>query len=1041
MRQIPAFTVLLLMAVATVVGIATVPLLDVQYAPAPSGNSITVSFGWKNASERIMEAEVTSKIEGVLSGMSDVTSISSVSYKGSGSVTLVFRKDTDMAAARFEVASRIRNVYPMLPDGVSYPAISLDIDGAGNRTALTYIFKSPLPSREIGRFVTNHVMTPLSSIDGVDKVSFWGETPFELEVVFDSDLADLSGITADEISAAFSSWFSGEVLGMAETEDGTMSVSLSCLRSDDMGDMPVAGVGGRIVRLRDIATWEYKESRPTSYFRMNGLNTIMLSIDVASQTNLLSVSADVRSAMTEMQRNFPDEITASLSYDSSEYISSELDKIYFRTALCILILLVFVYLVSRSWRYLFVIFATLVVNVLVAVVFYNIFSLPVHIYTLAGITVSLGIIIDTSIVMSDHYSYYRNRSVFPALLGATATTIGALCIILLLPEHERANLEDFSKVIMINLCVALVTSYMFVPSLIDKFPVRRNGLRRPMKRRRRIVRWSRWYASYIEKGQKRRWVYLLVLVAAFGIPLFLLPEEIGKDIPPEERSAFQNAYNSVMSWSPYAENRSVIDRILGSSFALFGEAVDRSDFYREPGRNVLYVHAGMPEGCSVGQLNDVVRYMENYISKFDEIETFFTRINAYNDAQIEITFKPEYESTSFPAELKSRVTAMATNFGGATWRIWGVNDSYFNNNVISSFRNHRIILKGYNYDDLSAYTDSLISYLKENRRVSGPEIMTGWITLAGTEYNMDYDFGKIAAAGASPYIYHSRLSSMLYDTPLRRISTENGLVPVVLRSSAKDDFDLWHVLNSQVEADSVKMKLSELGSIEKKRTGMSIYRHDQSYEITVGYDFIGSYELASKFSGTAAAHFNDEVLPVGYRAELPDYGFWGGESRMRYALLILLVIAVIYVMCAMTFESLRLPLAVIMMIPVSFIGVFLVFGLSDFTFDQGGFAAFVMLSGIVVNAGIYLLNAYGNDKSKRTDIRKYVRAFNHKINPIMLTVISTVLGLIPFLFDGPDEVFWFAFAVGTIGGMLFSLIALFVFLPVFSIKPPGRRSK
>ena len=191
MRQIPAFTVLLLMAVATVVGIATVPLLDVQYAPAPSGNSITVSFGWKNASERIMEAEVTSKIEGVLSGMSDVTSISSVSYKGSGSVTLVFRKDTDMAAARFEVASRIRNVYPMLPDGVSYPAISLDIDGAGNRTALTYIFKSPLPSREIGRFVTNHVMTPLSSIDGVDKVSFWGETPFELEVVFDSDLADL----------------------------------------------------------------------------------------------------------------------------------------------------------------------------------------------------------------------------------------------------------------------------------------------------------------------------------------------------------------------------------------------------------------------------------------------------------------------------------------------------------------------------------------------------------------------------------------------------------------------------------------------------------------------------------------------------------------------------------------------------------------------------------------------------------------------------------------------------------------------------------
>lgn len=122
------------------------------------------------------------------------------------------------------------------------------------------------------------------------------------------------------------------------------------------------------------------------------------------------------------------------------------------------------------------------------------------------------------------------------------------------------------------------------------------------------------------------------------------------------------------------------------------------------------------------------------------------------------------------------------------------------------------------------------------------------------------------------------------------------------------------------------------------------------------------------------------------------------------------------------------------MIPVSFVGVFLMFGLSDFTFDQGGFAAFVMLCGVVVNAGIYLVDTFRKDRSGRSDVRKYIRAFNHKMNPIMLTVISTVLGLVPFLFDGPEEVFWFAFAVGTIAGMFFSLIALVVCLPVFCLK-------
>ena len=115
----------------------------------------------------------------------------------------------------------------------------------------------------------------------------------------------------------------------------------------------------------------------------------------------------------------------------------------------------------------------------------NIFSLPVHIYTLAGITVSLGIIIDSSIMMADHYSYYRNRTVFSGLLGATATTIGALCIILLLPEKDKANLEDFSKVIMINLSVSLLTAWFFVPSLLDRFPVRRNDWLRPVRSRRR----------------------------------------------------------------------------------------------------------------------------------------------------------------------------------------------------------------------------------------------------------------------------------------------------------------------------------------------------------------------------------------------------------------------------------------------------------------------------------------------------------------------------------------------------------------------------
>ena len=176
---------------------------------------------------------------------------------------------------------------------------------------------------------------------------------------------------------------------------------------------------------------------------------------------------------------------------------------------------------------------------------------------------------------------------------------------------------------------------------------------------------------------------------------------------------------------------------------------------------------------------------------------------------------------------------------------------------------------------------------------------------------------------------------------------------------------------------------------------------------------------------------------MGFKAESPSWG-WFERNKDRYAWLILLIIVVIYVMLAMAFESYRYPFAVIFMIPVSFIGLFLVFGLSDFSFDQGGFAAFVMLCGIVVNAGIYLINTYKSMRNVGDDIRRYVKAYNHKINPIMLTISSTVLGLLPFLSDGPEEVFWFDFAIGTISGMVFSVIALIFILPAFVIRPPRR---
>lgn len=1028
-KGISSFSVLLMMAVVAVVGMACFSMLKVQYAPSVTDSSITVRYSYPGASSRIVEAEVTSRLEGVLSGIRSCTGVQSLSSDGSGRVTLSFGKKSDLEAVRFEVASRVRNVYSSLPDACSYPSISLNSRGEKAQTAIVFNVRSPLPSKEIASFVEEHLLHPISIIDGVSSVGFYGQTPFEWVVTFDSDLCRTLGIAASDIRRAFSVYYADELVGLSKSGGMTYGVRLRSGSSSDMASVPVALRSGRMVHLGDIASFRYQEAQPSSYYRINGLNVLNLTVEVSPDANIISCVAAVKERLEQLRPAIPEEIGISVSYDYSEYISAELDKIFFRTILCLLILLLFAFAVNRSWRYMVVVAITLAVNLLVSVALYYFCGLHIHIYTLAGITVSLGIIIDNSILMIDHYSRCRDRKVFPELLCAVATTVATLLVVLLLPDSEKANLTDFMLVIVINLAVSLAVSSLFVPALLDYFPVRLSSGK--VRSLRRVVRWNGLYSKYITWAQGHRWVLIVVLVLSFGIPTCLLPSKFG-----DERVAplkpYEKALNKIVGWRPYADNKAAVDKVLGTSFALFNEAMSRSDFYREPVRPSLTIRAGMPEGCSVQQLNEVMRSMENYLAHFDEIEVFETRVTSYSSGVITVNFKPEYEGTWLPSRIKADVISMAANFGGANWSVSGIDDSYFNNNIVTDYKSYSILLTGYNYDRLLQYGEALLAYLSENRRVSAPEIWgSGYGDRPKTEFNIKYDFEALGALGISPNEYHAALYSPLFDAVIARLPVDGEYANVRLVSSTGESFDIWHVDNMPVEVGKEgRIKLSEVGSIVKEKSGLPIRKENQAYAISVCFNFIGSYQLARKAIEAAVDHMNVEVLPVGFKASDERGRGLFYESQEKYAGLILLVILIIFVLCAIHFNSLRYPLAIIFLIPVSFIGLFLAFGLTDFTFDKGGFAAFVMLCGITVNSGIYLVSTWLRDGGQKS-VRAYVRAFDKKIWPISLTIISTVLGLVPFLFDGPSEVFWFAFAVGTISGLLFSVLALLFFLPAF----------
>jgi multidrug efflux pump subunit AcrB len=172
-------------------------------------------------------------------------------------------------------------------------------------------------------------------------------------------------------------------------------------------------------------------------------------------------------------------------------------------------------------------------------------------------------------------------------------------------------------------------------------------------------------------------------------------------------------------------------------------------------------------------------------------------------------------------------------------------------------------------------------------------------------------------------------------------------------------------------------------------------------------------------------------LPIGYTAEKISWSFSWQKTKRQYGLLALLIVG-IYIIGTILFESFKQPFYIILAIPISFIGLFLSFAVFDFYFDQGGYAAFILLGGLVVNSVVFILNDFNQVKNKSN--RAFVKVVAAKIKPITLTVLSTCLGLVPFLIGGNKEIFWFALAVGTIGGLVISIAFIIFILPTLHYK-------
>lgn len=1005
------FRITLIFIVLTVIGIASTYLLEVNFAPKATGSSFNISFSSEsNDPPLVTEQKVTAVLEGALSAIEGIKDIESVSRFGGGNITLSFESTVNLAKKRLEILTAIRQVRKDLPENMPFPTINVGSQENVIEPLLIFSLTSSLPTNEIVALTNAKVIPKLGRNPGVKSVALSTDMRPCLVLTYDLDQLRSVGLRSLDIQNSLYEVVRNEQIGTVTSKGTTQSLFVNTT-PDDITDLLNIRLTNSL-RLGDIASLKIEDLRPTYISRLNGKNSILIRVFAHENENKPRLATELLDEVEGIKAVLSPNMEMKLAYNDTDFINKELVKIGKRAGLSMFILALLVVIVYRKMSQLIVLIGSVVVCVGITSLLMYLLAIPVHLYTIAGLTISFGLVIDNSIMVIDHVRRKKDLKVITALLAATLTTIAALLVIFILPPEEREGMDDFAMAISISLVASVVVSLLFTPALswLIGSRIKQRGNERKLRYKKKHVLVQQFYYRTVVFLCRYRKAVIIGLIFLFGLPVYFIPKSI-EGLP---------LYNSTIGSEVYQDRiRPFSDKVLGGMLRSFYLNVFESSGYRTPEKTKLYITASLREGHTIEQMDQIIRNVEEYLVKVKGLDNFRTSVYSGKYAQVIIEFLEETENGSLPYILKNRLIQRSLDWGGVDWSVYGVGRG-FSNASSESLPSFRVKLKGYNYYDLEKLSDNLASMLlthpriKEvntNDRISWQDVNSEQLVMTPNKsvFLESYQESLEELSNGSPKL-----------TPANSISINNTQLPLIFRDTRSPSFSIFRLQN-----ESWSMPLLTSTELQSEVKSSALYRENREYIRVLSFEYFGSYRFGDEYLKQVLDSY---VFPVGYSHER-ILQQWGSDKIKRQYALIVLILLLIFVICAATFESLKLPLSVIFLIPLSFIGVFITFSWGGFYFDQGGYAAFILLAGIVVNATIFILNQVKNFTSKDWN-RNVIKACYRKFLPIILTIISTCLGLVPFLIDGQKEIFWFSFAVGVIGGLLFSVFLVFIIFPV-----------
>ena len=1019
----PVTTALVFIAFA-IFGIFSFMKTSIAQLPDFDANVLLVMSSYPGASAADIETNLTKVLENGLNGVSDLKDMTSKSKENISIITLEFNYGVDIEEATNNVRDKLDMINSSLPDQASTPVIFKFSMDDMPILILSATAEESLPG--LDKILDDKVTTPLSRVKGVGTVSVSGAPTREIQVYCDPNKLQAYGLSIGTVSNIIA--YENRNIPSGNIDIGSESFSLRIQKEfkdpSELLDVVLAYKDGNAVYLRDVATVKDGQQEKEQEAVTNGRRSAQIVIQKQTGANTVDVIKGVFKEMKTIEPTLPSDIHIETVIDSSSNIINSINSLKETIIITFLVVMLVVYVFLGRWRATFIIILSIPISLMASLVYLFATGNTLNIISMSALSIAIGMVVDDSIVALENITTHIERGEKPkeaAVHGTEevgisiiASTLTMLCVFLpltLISGMSGIMFRQLGWIVSIIMIVSTCGALCLVPMLCSR--MLRAGRKKnklhdilftPIDKGLNAI--SDGYAWVINWAVRNR---KTVIFGAFGIFLavvVLLGPSIKTEYFPHSDqgrltvSIELNAGTSQEVTGEFARNfynrvREEVPEIKVCSYT-FGQADTDNAFasMQTNGSNIISMN------INLGSMEDRKR------------------------SSSEIADIIRADLKEYPEIHKGTVSEGMGGMGGAA----------------------SVAVEIYGYDFQT--TDRIANELRD-KMAADPAFAQ--VTLSRDqytpEYQVDFDRVKLAANGLNSTSAAAAVSAAMSGSvgSYYREDGEEYSIRVRYDKSYRTSVeDIENIIIYNASGNGIRIK--DLGRVVETEVPPTIERKNRQRMITVTGVIEGSHAMSD---GITAAQqiIKDTDIPSELSAVIAgDYEDQQDMFKDLITLMILIIILV-YMVMASQFESFMSPFVIMFSVPFAFVGVILGLWLTNTALGVMAMIGILILIGIVVKNGIVLIDYLILLRERGMGILDAaVAAARSRLRPILMTTLTTVLGMIPMAAGtGEGSEMWKSLGITVAWGLSISTVVTLILIPtiycVFATRQEKRKQK